>query len=138
SKESSACKISSEKRLKFFYVQYTFIGIIAGFLAGLLGSNGAIIIFSMLVCYTYYNTKDAIRTATVIVIFTSIAGVIGHSSFGHFPSWWGVVLGIGAVVGTQTGAIAVEHIQDSTIRKWVRICLLCIGMVTMFQAFIVP
>ncbi|MBF0360847.1 MAG: sulfite exporter TauE/SafE family protein [Oligoflexia bacterium] len=139
SKDAPLCnKISIEDRLKHFYIQYTFIGIVAGFLAGLLGSNGAIIIFSMLVCYTYYNTKDAIRTATVVVAFTSVAGFVGHSSFGNFPSMWGIVLGIGAVVGTQTGSIAIEHIQDSTIRGWVRVFLLSFGIITMFQALVVP
>lgn len=78
------------------------IGAFAGYLGGLLGVGGGNFIIPVLVG-SGMEPKKASGTTGFVVFFASLAGFLGHASFGAVD--WGLLWV--AVIGAMLGAIAV-------------------------------
>jgi len=76
------------------------VGALAGFLGGLLGVGGGNFVVPVLV-WLGFSPKKASATTSFIVIFSSLAGFLGHATLGHMD--WGL-LGLTAL-GSAAGAI---------------------------------
>ncbi|GAB4546757.1 MAG: hypothetical protein Fur002_22150 [Anaerolineales bacterium] len=79
------------------------MGAAAGFLGGLLGVGGGNFILPVL-NWMGLDAKVAAGTTAVVVVFSSLSGVFGHLTVGHFD--WTLMLALGAAVilGSQIGA----------------------------------
>lgn len=130
-------RMQSERRIKKYFVQYNIIGIVAGLLASLLGIGGGIIIYPMLVRMAKHEVKEAVKISIIVMVFTSFAGTVGHAMVGNVLLFVGIYLGIGAIVGSFMSTIAIEYVSERTINKWIKICLLDLGIVMLYKAFFV-
>jgi uncharacterized membrane protein YfcA len=79
------------------------VGSLAGYLGGLLGVGGGNIIVPVLV-WLGFNPKKAAATTAFIVIFSSLAGFLGHISLGNIDIWLLSLCAIGSVSGAILGA----------------------------------
>jgi len=79
------------------------VGSLAGYLGGLLGVGGGNIIVPVLV-WLGFNPKKAAATTAFIVIFSSLAGFLGHVSIGNMDIWLLSLCVIGSVSGAILGA----------------------------------
>lgn len=94
------------------------IGLIIGFLAGLLGIGGGVFIVPLLIYILKVPTKTAAATSIFIVIFSSFSGFFAHVSIAD-PDWKFILLAaIFSFSGGQLGSrIMAEKLKGSTVRK---------------------
>ncbi|OQX83684.1 hypothetical protein B6D60_10170 [candidate division KSB1 bacterium 4484_87] len=98
------------------------VGVVAGYLGGLLGVGGGNFIVPVLV-WLGFNAKKASGTTAFIVIFSSFAGFLGHASLGHIN--WQLLLF--ATIGSIGGAILGAHLMQAKLKS--RQVKLIIGIV---------
>lgn len=106
-----------------FLLIYLAIGLIAGFVAGLLGVGGGLILVPVLSwAYAYqgfpaaYNIHMALGTSLGTILFTAVASLRAHH--GHGAVRWEVVRRItpGIVLGTLAGALAAARLPGTGLR----------------------
>jgi uncharacterized protein len=94
------------------------IGMIVGFVAGLLGIGGGVFIVPLLIYVLRVPTKTAAATSIFIVVFSSFSGFLGHASIVK-PDWRFILLAaLFSFAGGQVGSrIMAEKLKGPTIRK---------------------
>jgi len=98
------------------------VGMLAGYLGGLLGVGGGNFIVPVLV-WLGFDPKKASGTTAFIVIFSSFAGFLGHASLGHI-NWQLLIF---PAVGSIAGAILGAHLMQARLKS--RQVKLIIGIV---------
>ena len=83
---------------------YIGIGLVAGFVSGLLGIGGGLVMVPMLAGWLGMPLKRALGTSLLAIVALVIPGTITHAVLGHID--WAVVLvvTVGAVPGARLGA----------------------------------
>jgi len=79
------------------------VGSLAGFLGGLLGVGGGNFIVPVLV-WLGFNPKKASATTAFIVIFSSLAGFLGHATTGNINVSLLALCAVGSIAGALLGA----------------------------------
>jgi uncharacterized membrane protein YfcA len=103
------------------------VGSVAGYLGGLLGVGGGNFIVPVLV-WLGFNPKKASATTAFIVIFSSLAGFLGHAALGNIQVSLLVLCAIGSVAGALLGAYLLKKKLSGTQVKIV------IGIILYFIA----
>jgi uncharacterized membrane protein YfcA len=102
---------------------YLLLGLFAGFVAGLLGVGGGLILVPALSwLYAHqgfpaeYNIHLALGTSLASIVLTSLSSLRAHH--GHGAVRWGIVRRItpGIVLGTLAGALAAAWLTDFGLR----------------------
>lgn len=108
----------------FFY--YIALGVIAGFVAGLFGVGGGLIIVPVLILVFQSNNFSpdvivhmAIGTSLATIMFTSISSVHAHH-FRHKAVRWGIVkkLTPGIIIGALLGAVIADFISAKILQQF--------------------
>ena len=94
------------------------IGMVIGFVAGLLGIGGGVFIVPLLIYVLRVPTKTAAATSIFIVVFSSFSGFIAHISI-ISPDWKFILTAaLFSFAGGQVGSrIMAEKLKGPTIRK---------------------
>lgn len=94
------------------------IGMVIGFVGGLLGIGGGVFIVPLLIYILKVPTKTAAATSMFIVVFSSFSGFAAHMSLAR-PDWKFILLAaVFSFCGGLTGSrIMVEKLKGGTIRK---------------------
>jgi uncharacterized protein len=79
------------------------VGSFAGYLGGLLGVGGGNFIVPVLV-WLGFDPKKASATTAFIVIFSSLAGFLGHATTGNINIWLLILCALGSISGALVGA----------------------------------
>jgi uncharacterized membrane protein YfcA len=103
------------------------VGSVAGYLGGLLGVGGGNFIVPVLV-WLGFNPKKAAATTAFIVIFSSLAGFLGHAALGNIHLPLLALCAIGSVSGALLGAYLLKKKLSGTQVKIV------IGIILYFIA----
>jgi len=80
------------------------IGLVAGFLSGMFGVGGGIIIVPLLIAFAAYPPKTAMATSLAAILFTATAAATAHATEGNVQWADAVLLGVPAVGGAVIGA----------------------------------
>lgn len=113
-----------------FLALYLGIGLVAGFIAGLLGVGGGLILVPVLSwIYAHqgfpaeYNIHLALGTSLATIVLTSLSSLRAHH--GHGAVRWEIVRRItpGIVAGTLAGAIAAAWLPDFGLRVFFTVFL---------------
>lgn len=103
------------------------MGASIGFISGLLGVGGGILIVPLLI-FLGYPTKLAAATSAFAVVFSSASGFAGHAASGNFDVPLMAVTAAAVVIGSQVGArLMVGVIQPRWIRQGFGVLLLAIA-----------
>ncbi len=98
-------------------------GFVVGFLGGLLGIGGGSLIMPLLL-YFGYTVKRSAATSGLIVLFTSLAGLIGHLGPWQPDMQLVTYITIAALLGAQVGSYLMHtRMQPETLRKMVGVVL---------------
>ena len=94
------------------------IGMVIGFVAGLLGIGGGVFIVPLLIYVLRVPTKTAAATSIFIVVFSSFSGFMAHVSI-ISPDWKFILIAaLFSFAGGQVGSrIMAEKLKGPTIRK---------------------
>jgi hypothetical protein len=90
-------------------------GGIAGFLAGLFGIGGGVIMVPLQMVLLGEPIKVAIQTSLGVIVITAISATLGHAWQGNVLFWQGLVLGLGGLVGAQVSTRYLPKLRDRVI-----------------------
>jgi uncharacterized protein len=110
-KAEGECPASFSKRM---YALIVVVSFLVGVLSSMLGVGGGIIIVPFMVYICGYPTRWAAGASHLIISFSALFGVIGHSAFGNLDLR--LILGTGIAVflgGTLGGRIGVRMKANS-------------------------
>jgi uncharacterized protein len=93
----------------------TGIGSLAGFLAGLFGVGGGVVMVPLQILLLKENIKIAIQTSLGAIVITSLSALTWHSLNGNVQGLTGLTLGLGGVVGVQVGTRALPRLSDRVV-----------------------
>lgn len=103
------------------------ISFTAGLIAGSTGISGGVIKTPTMIIVVGLPTKMAIGTSSLMVFFTALAGVIGHSQVQHVNFLYGFLLGVGAMIGAQIGARLCLKVESRILRILLGVILLIVA-----------
>ena len=107
------------------------IGLFAGFLSGLFGVGGGIVIVPALVLLAGYNQRLAAGTSLAAIVPTATVGVISYATSGAVLWLPALVLAAAAVVGAQIGTSLAPRIPQR-ILQWGFVVFLVAVIVSLF------
>ena len=107
---------------------YLGIGLVAGFVSGLLGIGGGLIMVPLLVGWLGMPLKRALGTSLLTIVALVIPGTIVHAALGHID--WAIfaVVTLGAVPGARIGARIALGTKERTLRLLVGSFLLVVAL----------
>lgn len=104
------------------------VGSFAGYLGGLLGVGGGNFIVPVLV-WLGFDPKKASATTAFIVIFSSLAGFLGHVTMGNINIWLLVFCAIGSISGALAGAYLMrKRLSRQQVKSAIGIILYLIAL----------
>lgn len=108
--------------------KYAAIGAVAGFVSGLLGVGGGIVMVPALTVAIGMPLKRALGTSLVVIAALVIPGTIVHWALGHID--WAIfgVLTLGVVPGARLGARLAIGARERTLRRAVGAFLLAVAV----------
>jgi uncharacterized membrane protein YfcA len=91
------------------------IGLAAGFLSGVLGVGGGILIVPLLVAGVAYRPKPAMATSLAAILLTAIAAAGSHAQAGNVAWRDAALIGMPAIVGAVFGAWLHQRITTRNV-----------------------
>ncbi len=105
------------------------IGFAAGFISGLLGIGGGLIIVPLLAGALGMPLKRALGTSLLAIVVLVIPGTVVHAALGHIDWAIFVVVTLGAVPGARVGARLALGTKERTLRILVGSFLLTVAAI---------
>ncbi len=115
------------------FVPVLIVGVLAGFLAGLFGVGGGILIVPALVLVTKMDQRRAHGTSLAAVLPIAAASLVTYASHGNVDWPVGLWLSVGAVVGAVIGTRLLHVLPERTLAV-LFITMLVISAVRLFTA----
>lgn len=109
------------------------IGLCAGFLSGLIGIGGGVVIVPLLVYILSMNQKTAQGTTLFMFLFPiGILGVYNYHKAGHIDMKTAAIMAITFMVGSYLGSHTAIHLDTKWMKKVFGIAILLVGLKMMF------
>lgn len=112
-----------------------FIGGVAGFMAGLLGVGGGVIMVPLQMALLGDPIKRAIQTSLGVVVITAIFSTVGHALQGNVVWPAGLILGFGGLMSAQLSTRTLPKLPDRVVSLLFRSLLIVLIVYTLWQAF---
>ncbi|HET6348061.1 MAG TPA: sulfite exporter TauE/SafE family protein [Candidatus Krumholzibacteria bacterium] len=111
------------------------IGGIVGFISGLVGIGGGILLGAVLVLSRWMDARTAAGTMAVFTFANSVAGFAGHIQRGFVLGASAVPLIVAAVVGGQLGSrLGARRLPTHRLRQLLALFLLIVALRTLWEA----
>ncbi len=118
-------KIGNKKHVEFKIIYALIIGAIIGFLSGLLGIGGGIILTPIIIIFGWVNNKEAAPISALFIFVNSISGLIGFLLKGqHLPTetlYFVPITIIGGIFGAFYGS---KKFSNSILQKTLAIVMI--------------
>ncbi|MET0713625.1 MAG: sulfite exporter TauE/SafE family protein [Mycetocola sp.] len=113
------------------WVRLVLIGLAAGFLSGLFGVGGGILIVPALMLLVSFDPRVAAGTSLAAIVPMSIVGVLSYAAGGYVDWAAAALLAAGAIVGAQIGSHLLSRLPRRALR-WGFIAFLLVVIVSLF------
>jgi len=110
-------------------------GGLAGFLAGLFGVGGGVIMVPLQILLLGEPIKVAIQTSLGVIVITAISACIGHGAAGNILIAPGLILGFGGLVGVQFSTRFLPKLPDQVVSTLFRSMLALLSVYIFVQAW---
>lgn len=110
------------------------IGTCSGFMAGLFGVGGGVIVVPALTVFTSCNHYEALGTSLAAMTLPAMAGTLTHHRAGNLALRVAPTLAIGALVGAAIGGQIGRRTNESTLRWGFSGLLATLGLRTLLKA----
>lgn len=84
-------------------------GVVVGILASFSGLGGGFLMVPLLL-YLGFTAQKAVGTSFLGILIISISALVAHNKLANVDYKYGIMLGLGGLVGAQIGARLVEHV----------------------------
>ena len=105
------------------------IGLAAGFLAGLLGIGGGLVMVPAFTLLLGMRVKEIVASSLVAVAMMSVSSLVGHILAGHVDWAYALPLMAGVIPGAQVGSKITVAASEATMRRIAGIGLFAIGTI---------
>ena len=119
------------ERRRIDWLWFVLIGLAAGFLSGLFGVGGGILIVPALVLAARFPQKLAAGTSLAAIVPTSLVGVLSYAAGGHIDWLAALLLAAGAIGGAQLGSLLLDRLPRRAI-QWAFVGFIVIVIVSLF------
>ncbi|MEM9903554.1 MAG: sulfite exporter TauE/SafE family protein [Cyanobacteria bacterium P01_D01_bin.44] len=110
-------------------------GGVAGFMAGLFGVGGGVILVPLQILLLNESIKAAVRTSLGVIVITAISACVGHALNGNVVWLAGLLLGLGGLVGVQISTRFLPKLADQTVSLLFRTMLCLLTVYIFWQAW---
>lgn len=107
------------------------VGLVAGFLSGMFGVGGGILIVPALIFLVHVDPKVAAGTSLLAIFPVSIVGVITYALNGHVDVPVALVMAVGSLIGAPIGVRLLAKISRAAL-QWAFIAFLVVVIVSLF------
>ncbi len=110
------------------YLIPVIVGMAAGFVGGLFGVGGGVVMVPAMIFILKLETKLAVGTSMAVVIFTAITATAKHAANGNVD--WKTALPFmpAAIIGGYLGALAVQHVPGDQLKRYFGGFLVLVGI----------
>ncbi len=108
------------------------LGVITGFISGLLGIGGGVVLVPVLVLLFGLTPHKAIAVSLAVIVPTALAGAIKHFGLGNLDFRLALYITLGGVVGAYFGAIAAAYLSPEALKKVFGCFLVFMGLNMLF------
>lgn len=110
------------------YLIPALVGAAAGFIGGLFGVGGGVVMVPAMVFLLKLDQKIAVGTSMAVVIVTAISATAKHASAGNVD--WKVALPFMpmAIIGGYFGALAVQGVSSQDLKRMFGGFLVLVGL----------
>jgi uncharacterized protein len=91
-------------------------GVIVGIGASFTGLGGGFLLVPILL-FLGFTAQKSVGTSFLAILVISISALIAHNKLANIDYKYGILLGIGGVIGAQIGARLVEHVSTDSFKK---------------------
>lgn len=91
------------------------IGLVAGFLSGMFGVGGGILVVPALIYLVLHESKLASGTSLLAILPVSVVGVISYAIGGHVDVWLALILAAGSILGAPLGVRLLARISRTAL-----------------------
>lgn len=103
------------------------IGSLAGFLAGLFGVGGGVVMVPLQILLLHEPIKTAVQTSLGAIVITGLWACLWHAQTGNVLLTTGLVLGAAGAIGVQVSTRYLPHLPDQTVTIMFRVLLALLG-----------
>lgn len=107
----------------------------AGFLAGLFGVGGGVIMVPLQILLLGEKIKTAVQTSLGVIVITAISACIGHAVSGNVQFDAGLLLGFGGLLGVQVSTRFLPKLPDRLVSLLFRGMLALLSVYIFWQAW---
>lgn len=112
------------------------VGILQGFLMGILGIGGSFIVIPLMSYFLELPTHKAIGTSLIVTLFSAVAGFMGKFAIGQFDLYIIIWVVLGTVPATQFGTWASHKSSPQLLRLFLTILLVGILIWMIWKVFL--
>ena len=87
----------------------------AGFLAGLFGVGGGVIMVPLQILLLGEKIKSAVQTSLGVIVITALSASVGHALRGNVRFDAGLLLGLGGLLGVQVSTRFLPKLPDRSV-----------------------
>lgn len=110
-------------------------GGLAGFLAGLLGIGGGVIMVPLQMLLLNEDIKTAVRTSLGVIVTATISACVFHVVQGNVLFVPGLILGLSGMVGSQAGTRLLPTMSNSLVSKFFNLFLVTMALFNFWKAW---
>jgi uncharacterized protein len=116
---------ANKKEVKMDLTSVAFIasGIVVGIGAASTGLGGGFLMVPLLLFFGF-TAQKAVGTSFVAIVIISISALIAHNMMANVDYKYGLLLGVGGIIGAQIGARLIEGVPTDVYRKVFAVVLL--------------
>jgi uncharacterized membrane protein YfcA len=111
------------------------IGGTAGFLAGLFGVGGGVVMVPLQILLLGENIKSAIQTSLGAIVITALSACTWHTLNNNVQFATGAILGVGGLVGVQVSTRFLPKLSDRLVTFMFRALLALLSIFFFYKAW---
>ena len=91
-------------------------GILVGIGASFSGLGGGFLMVPILL-YLGFSAPKAVGTSFLGILIISLSALLAHNKMAHVDYKYGILLGLGGVLGAQIGARLIDHVSPIAFKR---------------------
>ena len=107
-------------------------GVLVGAGASFTGLGGGFLMVPVLL-YMGFSAQKAVGTSFLGILIISVSALIAHNKLAHVDYKYGLLLGIGGIIGAQLGARYIDQVSTDSFKKIFAIILVCLAGYIFFK-----
>jgi uncharacterized membrane protein YfcA len=113
-------------------------GGVAGFMAGIFGIGGGVIMVPLQIVLLGEGIKRAIQTSLGVIVITALSSTAGHAVQGNVLWLPGLLLGLGGLLGVQMSTRVLPKLPEQTVSLLFRSMLFVLAIYIFWKAVTQP